>query len=64
MLWLGIQGRKKLADLERSVDALEESVHKLSQAFGSLDLEMTNQVDKLAGIAKRFTGRKLSLIHI
>jgi len=51
MLWLGFQGRRKIA-------ALEERLEKIEEAFRVLDVEMTNQVDRLAGIAKRFSGRK------
>ena len=51
MLWLGLQGRKALAELDERIDRLERS-------FRDLDGEMTNHVDRWEGIAKRFSGRK------
>lgn len=58
MFWLGIQGRKKIADLERSLGVMEKRLHEVEQAFGALDLEMTDKVDRLNGIAKRMQGRR------
>lgn len=58
MLWLGVLGRRKIAALEARIEGFESALQKLHEDFRALDLEMTNQVDRLAGIAKRFTGRK------
>ena len=58
MFWLGPLGRRKIGKLDAQVAALNERLDKLHEEFRMLDLEMTNQVDRLAGIAKRFTGRK------
>ena len=51
MLWLGILGRRKLA-------GLDERQERLESAFRMLQLEMTDALDKMDGIARRFTGRK------
>lgn len=51
MLWLGIKGRVKL-------QALEERCERLERQFRDLDGEVTGHLDRLEGIAKRFTGRK------
>jgi len=51
MIWLGVRGRAKIS-------ALEERMDKLEQDFRSLDVEMTDQVDRLTGLAKRIQGRK------
>jgi hypothetical protein len=37
---------------------LELGMKRLEDQFRSLDLEMTDALDKLTGIAKRFSGRK------
>jgi hypothetical protein len=58
MLWLGLRGRKAIADLNARLEATEEALHKLQQSFTALDLDMTSQVDRLAGIAKRIQGRR------
>jgi len=58
MLWLGLRGRTKIAALEARIEGFEQLVEKLQKDFRALDVEMTDQVDRLAGIAKRFTGRK------
>lgn len=57
-MWLGILGRKKISALEAQVAALEEQLGKLAQDFRTLDLEMTANVDRLTGIAKRIQGRQ------
>jgi len=51
MLWLGLAGRVKIGALEARMEALERSVKQY-------DAEVTDAIDKLSGIAKRFTGRK------
>jgi TolA-binding protein len=58
VLWLGVEGRKKISALEMQLAALQDQFEKLHQDFRTLDLEVTGHVDKLTGIAKRFTGRK------
>lgn len=58
MLWLGLRGRAKIAALEASIGQLQEGLEKLRKDFGTLDVEMTDHLDRLTGIAKRFTGRK------
>jgi hypothetical protein len=58
MLWLGVQGRKKIAALEELVGILEKRLEQLEKAFQTLDLEMTDRVDRLNGIAKRIQGRR------
>lgn len=58
MLWLGLTGRRKIASLEAELTALREQFEKLGKAFEALDLEMSSHVDRLQGIAKRFSGRK------
>jgi hypothetical protein len=50
MLWLGVSGRRKIADLE-------ERLERVEKAFRTLDLDVTNQIDRLTGLAKRYTGR-------
>ena len=51
MLWLGVLGRRKIA-------ALEERQERLEQLVRQYDGEVTDAIDRLEGIAKRFTGRK------
>ena len=51
MLWLGLIGRRKIAELEARMEVVERTVREA-------DLELTVALDKLTGIAKRFTGRK------
>jgi hypothetical protein len=58
MLWLGVQGRKKIAALEELLGILEQRLEQLEKAFQALDLEMTDRVDRLNGIAKRIQGRR------
>jgi hypothetical protein len=58
MLWLGLTGRRKIASLEAELSALKDDLQKLGQAFRTLDLEMSSHLDRLNGIAKRFSGRK------
>ncbi len=50
-MWLGIFARRKLELLELRLDRIERE-------WRETDLEVTNALDKMAGIAKRFTGRK------
>jgi TolA-binding protein len=58
MLWLGVLGRRKLAALEERCSALEQALEECKKGFRALDLEMTDQVDRLTGIAKRIQGRR------
>jgi hypothetical protein len=51
MLWLGLRGRVK-------IEALEKRCEELEQGFRALELEMTNAVDRLHGLAKRMQGRR------
>ena len=51
MLWLGLAGRRKIAALEERQELLEKLVRQY-------DGEVTDAIDRLEGIAKRFTGRK------
>lgn len=51
MFWFGLAGRAKIGALEARMDRLEGQMR-------DLDLEVTDALDKLSGIAKRFTGRK------
>jgi len=51
MMWLGLAGRVKIGALEARMEALERQVKQY-------DSEVTDAIDKLSGIAKRFTGRK------
>lgn len=58
MLWLGIRGRRAIAALQASVDEQDKRHEELLKAFRSLELDMTNQVDRLVGVAKRMQGRR------
>jgi len=49
-MWLGIRGRRKIEHLELRMQQLERE-------WRAVDLEVTNALDKMTGIAKRFTGR-------
>jgi len=51
MFWLGLRGRQKIAALEARMDLLDKQVKVYDQ-------EVSDAIDRLAGIAKRFTGRK------
>jgi len=51
MFWFGLQGRRKIGALEARMDLLEKQVKVYDQ-------EVSDAIDRLAGIAKRFTGRK------
>lgn len=57
-MWLGIFGRRKLAALEELLGILEKRLDETQKAFNALDLEMTDRVDRLNGIAKRIQGRR------
>lgn len=57
-MWLGLLGRRKIAALEAQVAELEKALHDLAQDFRTLDVEMTANVDRLTGLAKRMQGRK------
>ncbi len=50
-MWLGLRARRKLELLEMRMEQMERE-------WRAVDLEVTNALDKFAGIAKRFTGRK------
>lgn len=56
-MWLGLAGRVKIGALEARCAALEAALDKMHADFRALDLEMTSQVDRLAGLAKRYSGR-------
>jgi len=58
MLWLGLRGRKLIGDLKDELRVLDQRLNETQKAFNALDLEMTNQVDRLNGIAKRIQGRR------
>ena len=49
-MWLGLRARRKLEHLELRMQQLERE-------WRTVDLEVTNHLDKITGIAKRFTGR-------
>ncbi len=49
-MWLGLRARRKLELLEMRLEQIERE-------WRAVDLEVTNALDKFAGIAKRFTGR-------
>lgn len=51
MFWLGLAGRAKIGSLEARMEHLETMVKQFDQ-------ETTDAIDRLSGIAKRFTGRK------
>lgn len=57
-MWLGLSGRTKIAALEELLAILEKRLQELEKAFQALDLEMTDRVDRLNGLAKRIQGRK------
>ncbi len=48
---MGLRARRKLEMMELRMEQLERE-------WRAVDLEVTNALDKFAGIAKRFTGRK------
>jgi len=58
MLWLGVLGRRKIASLEAAMDEQHKAHEQLLQAFRTLEIEMSNQVDRLVGVAKRMQGRR------
>ena len=58
MLWLGIEGRRKIKALEERCSALEDALEKTLKEFRALDLEMASQIDRLTGLAKRIQGRR------
>jgi len=57
MMWLGLAARVRIGALEKRISELQDSFEKLSKDFRALDVECSDHLDKLAGIAKRFTGR-------
>jgi TolA-binding protein len=58
MLWLGLRGRAAIASLNERLALLDQRLDELQKAFDTLDLEMTDKVDRLNGIAKRIQGRR------
>lgn len=58
MFWLGLRGRRAIAALQASVEEQDKRHEELLKAFRSLELDMTNQVDRLVGVAKRMQGRR------
>jgi len=58
MFWLGVRGRAKIAALDRQLAAQAEEIAGLRTAFRRLEIEMSDNLDKLVGIAKRMQGRK------
>jgi hypothetical protein len=58
MLWLGLRGRAAIAKLNDELGVVHKRLDELQKAFESLDLEMTDKVDRLNGIAKRIQGRR------
>lgn len=47
-----------IAALTEQLGVVEKRLEELQKAFEALDLEMTDRVDRLNGIAKRMQGRR------
>ena len=58
MLWLGLEGRKKIKALETDLLAVNESLERYTRAFKQLEMEWTDVLDRLNHQMGRITARK------
>ena len=57
MLWLGIEGRKKLKTLETSMNALQDELERFHRAFKQLEMEWGDVLDRLNHQVGRISAR-------
>lgn len=57
LLWLGIQGRKKLRDLEESLERTQEGLERTNRGFKELEMEWGDTLDRLNRQVGRIAAR-------
>lgn len=57
MLWLGLEGRKKLKDLEEALERTQEGLERTNRGFKELEMEWGDTLDRLNRQVGRISAR-------